>query len=79
MFQLSKANEGERVVVMRISEYAENVSELLEYLGKRGIVPNATLTITEVAPLKGPLTFKVGNKTVSLSREVAGYVWVKRE
>jgi DtxR family Mn-dependent transcriptional regulator len=79
MFQLNKANEGDRVIVMRISEYAENVSELLDYLGKRGMMPGATLTISEIAPLNGPITFKIGNKTVSMSREVAGYVWVKRE
>jgi DtxR family Mn-dependent transcriptional regulator len=78
IFPLSKANEGDQVIVMRISEYAENVSELLEYLGKRGIMPNATLTITAVAPLDGLLTFKVGNKTVALSRQIAGFVWVKR-
>lgn len=79
MFQLNKADEGDRVIVMRISEYAENVSELLDYLGKRGMMPGAMLTISEIAPLNGPITFKIGNKTVSMSREVAGYVWVKRE
>lgn len=75
---LASVREGERVNVVRISEYAENVSELLEYLGTRGIVPGAQLTITEVAPINGPLSLKVGNRIVPLSREVAQFVWVKR-
>lgn len=79
VFPLNQASEGDRVVVTRISEYAENVSELLDYLGKRGIVPNASLAITEVAPLEGPLSLKIGTKIVPMSRQVAGFVWVKRE
>lgn len=78
LVQLNQAKEGERVTVARISEYAENVSELLEYLGARGVMPGASLNIVEVAPLKGPLTLKLGSKVISMSREVAGFVWVKR-
>lgn len=77
-FQLNAARVGDRVVVMRVSEYAENVAELLTYLGERGVRPGAEIAVTEIAPLQGPLTLKVGTRTVSMSREVAGYVWVKR-
>jgi DtxR family transcriptional regulator, Mn-dependent transcriptional regulator len=79
VFQLSAAKENDRVVVTRISEYAENVAELLDYLGKRGVTPGAKVTVLEIAPLKGPLTLKVGTRTTSMSREVANFVWVKRE
>ncbi|MCI0474739.1 MAG: metal-dependent transcriptional regulator [Anaerolineales bacterium] len=78
VIQLSAAREKERVTVVRISEYAENVGELLEYLGARGIVPGAPITVTEIAPLQGPLTLKLGSKVTSMSREVANFVWVKR-
>ena len=76
--QLSAAREGERVTVVRISEYAEKVGELLDYLGTRGVVPGASVTVTEVAPLDGPFTLKLGSRVVSMSREVASFVWVKR-
>jgi DtxR family transcriptional regulator, Mn-dependent transcriptional regulator len=76
--QLSAMHEGESAVVTRISEYAENVAELLGYLGDRGVVPGAQLKIAEIAPLEGPLTLKLGNRVISMSREVAGFVWVKR-
>ncbi|MCX7838529.1 MAG: metal-dependent transcriptional regulator [Anaerolineae bacterium] len=75
---LATARPGERVTIVRISEYAENVGELLEYLGARGIVPGAQLTVTEVAPLNGPLSLKLGGRIVPISREVAQFVWVKR-
>jgi DtxR family Mn-dependent transcriptional regulator len=75
---LATVRAGERVSVVRISEYAENVSELLEYLGARGIVPGAQLAISEIAPLNGPISLKVKGKIVPLSREVAQFVWVKR-
>jgi DtxR family transcriptional regulator, iron-dependent repressor len=79
VLQLSHANEGDRVTVTRVSEYAENVAELLEYLGQRGVIPGARLVVTEIAPLNGPLTLKIGARTTSMSREVARFVWVKRE
>ncbi len=78
-FQLNDANEGDRVVVTRISEYAENVAALLEYLGQRGLTPGARVVVTEIAPLEGPLTLKIGTRTTSMSREIARFVWVKRE
>ncbi len=77
-FQLSEASQGSHVMVVRISEYAENISELLVYLGKRGVVPGARLTVTEVAPLEGPLTLKLGTRVVSMSQQVASFIWVKR-
>jgi DtxR family Mn-dependent transcriptional regulator len=76
--QLSAMREGERLIVVRISEYAENVGALLEYLGAHGIVPGAQIVISEIAPLEGPLTLKLGRQVTSLSREVARMVWVKR-
>lgn len=76
-FQLSQALEGDRVIVLRVSEYAENVAELLAYLGSRGIVPGARLMVSEIAPLNGPLTLKLGTKVIPMSREVADFVWVK--
>ncbi len=79
VFQLSAAKGNDRVVVVRISEYAENVAEVLDHLGERGVMPGARITVTEVAPLKGPLTLQVGARTTSLSREIANFVWVKRE
>ncbi len=78
LFQLSAAQEGDHVLVSRISEYAENVAELLKYLGAQGVVPGARVQVAEVAPLNGPLTLEIDHHVVSMSREVAGFVWVRQ-
>ena len=76
--QLSDAHKNDQLTVIRISEYAENVGELLAYLGALGLVPDAKVTVVEIAPLDGPLTCRVGGKLISLSRLVARFVWVSR-
>ena len=76
--QLSRVAEGVRVQVVRISEYDADVAELLNYLGKRNIKPGMTLTVEEIAPFKGPLTLKVDSQLISMSRQVAEFVWVKK-
>jgi Fe2+ transport system protein FeoA len=78
VFQLSSVEEGARVQVIRISEYDADVAELLSYLGKRNIKPGTNLSVTELAPFKGPLTLKVGSQVISMSRQVAEFVWVKK-
>lgn len=77
-FRLNAAVRDDQVIVSRVSEYDQDVAELLNYLGERGIRPGAEIKVTEVAPMKGPLTIKVGSRLVSLSRETAKYVWVKK-
>jgi DtxR family transcriptional regulator, iron-dependent repressor len=76
VFQLSHARGGDHVRVTRISEYAENVGELLRYLGDCGLRPGAEVTVSDVAPLHNSVTLRVKNKHFSLTREIAEYVWV---
>jgi DtxR family transcriptional regulator, iron-dependent repressor len=78
VFQLSQAHGGDRVRVTRISEYAENVEELLRYLGARGLKPGATATVADVAPLHNSLTLELDGKHFSLTPEIAEYIWVTK-
>lgn len=78
VFQLSHARGGDRVRVTRISEYAENVGELLRYLGDCGLRPGAKVTVADVAPLHNSVTLRVKNKHFALSPEIAEYVWVMK-
>ena len=52
--------------------------DLLRYLATLGLKPGASLEVVERAPLKGPITVKMGRKKFALSREVASIIWVKR-
>lgn len=76
--QLSRIEAGGRVQVIRISEYDADVAELLSYLGKSNIKPGTTLSVMEIAPFKGPLTLMVGSQLISMSRQVAEFVWVEK-
>lgn len=75
-FQLSQAAEGESVRVTRISEYAENVGDLLHHLGERGLRPGAEILITEISPINKALTLANGDKHFSLDSQIADAVWV---
>lgn len=77
-FPLSRASENERVRVTRISEYAENVGDLLQHLGERGLRPGEEFTIADVSPLNQALTLDGQGKHFSISSQVADAVWVMK-
>lgn len=78
MFPLSQAKEGDSVRVTRISEYAENVGDLLEHLGERGLRPGAPVAVTEISPINQTFTLLIAGKHFSLTPQVAEAVWVTK-
>ncbi len=78
LFPLSRAREGDRVIVTRVSEYDAEVAEILNYLGGRGVRPGAKLELIKFEPFEGPVNLKVGSQVVAIGRKVASYVWVKK-
>lgn len=72
--RLSDCQEGEIVVVTRVSDRND---EELKYLEEAGIVPGTELTVTDVAPI-GMLTISHDGGTQSLPDTVATSIRVKR-
>jgi DtxR family transcriptional regulator, Mn-dependent transcriptional regulator len=68
---------GEPVTLARISELAEDNHDLMVFFEDKGFRPRTTLTITDRAPMHGPLTVDVEGVAVPLSEELAGYLWVR--
>lgn len=66
---------GKKCVIVKITE--EQV-DLLQYLGKLGLVPGASVEILEKAPLSGPITVKIGSTHHAISRQVASVIQVKQ-
>lgn len=64
---------GEEAAVAQISEVREG---LLSYFDQLGVRPGSILKVLEIAPMEGPMTLETDAGTVSLGREVAGYVKV---
>ena len=68
---------GETVTIRRIHEFAENRRDLLDYLGKNGIVPGAQAHLVEILPFNQTLTLKVADKEVTLGFSAARYIFAE--
>lgn len=77
-FPLSRGKVGDWVQVERISEYAENTAQLLEYLGSHKIRPGAKIRIEDHSPMSKALTLLVSGRHMSLGTDIAEFVWVTR-
>ncbi|MDP8923231.1 MAG: metal-dependent transcriptional regulator [Chloroflexota bacterium] len=73
---LSEARAGQRVVVERIVEEAEDDLDLMSYLERSGIVPRAQLEVVEVSPAAGLVTVTRDGVRISLGTPAARQVRV---
>ena len=72
-FPLAQLQEGDQARVFGVTE---EISEMLRYLGSIGLRPGADVTLIEKAPLGGPITVRVGERTHAISLELARMVIV---
>lgn len=70
---LAEAEEGEKLLLGRVSDQDP---ELLRYLEKIGLIPGVELEILEKAPFKGPLTLRVEENEQVIGYEVALNLYV---
>ena len=74
--RLADLEEGERAVICHL---ADEDPALLEHLEERGLVPGASLEITEAEAFEGPLTVRAEEREAQLvGRVVARSVFVRR-
>ena len=52
--------------------------EALRYLKRLEIKLGTVMEIVEIQPFNGPLTLRVGDKTLTIGRELAGHIFVER-
>jgi len=71
--RLDHVPAGTRV---RITQVAEEEDTLLRYLASLGLLPQAYLTVEEVAPFGGPLLVRLGGARYALGREIAAKILV---
>jgi DtxR family Mn-dependent transcriptional regulator len=69
---------GEKVIIRRIHETAEENHELLEFLEKNGIVPGARAEVAEILSFNQTLNLKMGNNKVALGFPTAKYIFVEK-
>jgi len=63
-------------VRVRITQVAEEEGTFLRYLASLGLLPQACLTVEEVAPFGGPLLVRLGGARYALGREIAAKILV---
>lgn len=74
--RLSGVAEGEHVVVVRISEDAENEPSLLEYLQRNGMVPGGEFDVVGVQPWNDMLVLRHDGSEIPLGMTAAHKIWV---
>jgi DtxR family Mn-dependent transcriptional regulator len=75
--RLKDVEDGETVELVRISERAEEVHDLIVYFEKQGFRPGTSITVEGRAPLNGPLSVDLDGRDLTLGEEMAGYLWVR--
>jgi len=72
---LTALSEHEKCIIVKITE---ETADLLNYLGKLGLVPGTSIEILEKAPFDGPITLQIGANSRAVSRAVASIIQVKQ-
>ncbi|MEK7817697.1 MAG: metal-dependent transcriptional regulator [Actinomycetota bacterium] len=70
---LSQLGVGDKGVIERV---AEEEPKLLQYLATLGLLPQAAISVLEIAPFKGPMLVKVAGAQYALGQEVASKILV---
>lgn len=75
---LTQLSSGEKVVIRRIHELAEENPPLLAFLEEKKIMPGAKAVIGEILPFNQTLAIEVDSQAVTLGSAVARYIFVER-
>ena len=72
---LTSLAEGDRVVIRRIHELAEETRDVLAFLEEHQIEPGVQVKILEVLPFNQTITLQVGKDRVTLGYALAKYIF----
>ena len=75
---LTGVSAGEKVIIRRIHETAEDNPELMQFLEASGMVPGALAETIEVLSFNQTIGLKVGKKNVAIGFPAAKYIFVEK-
>ncbi len=75
MTTLADIREGDRVIVDRVFEEDE---QLLQFFDEEGIRPGVSVILESVAPYRGTVTGRIGERSIVMGTQVASRIWVDR-
>ncbi len=76
--RLETIGAGERVLIHRISEDAENNRELLGFFERSGLLPGREFDVAEVEPYNSLMVLRRGTDSIPISLAVAHKIWVRK-
>ncbi len=76
-FPLTQATQGEKVVIRRIHEIAEQNLELMTFLEGKGIMPGVQAVVREVLPFNQTIALEVQRQTATLGFASARYIFAE--
>lgn len=74
MDTLADVAEGATVTIDRVFEEEE---ALLRFFDEEGIRPGAVVVLEAVAPYRGTVTARIGDRAIVMGTQVAGRIWVR--
>lgn len=75
---LTQLEVGETVTIRRIHEFAEENTELLNYLIENEVLPGAIVQVIDIMPFNQTLTIAVDQKPVTFGFPAARYIFAER-
>jgi DtxR family Mn-dependent transcriptional regulator len=75
---LTSVQPGEKIIIRRIHETAEDNHELMEFLEANGIVPGARAEVCDVLSFNQTLCLQLSEKQVTLGITTAKYIYVEK-
>lgn len=75
---LTNITVGEKVIIRRIHETAEDDSELMQFLEDIGMVPGVMVEVTDVLSFNQTISLLVEKKNVTVGFSVAKYIYVEK-
>jgi DtxR family transcriptional regulator, iron-dependent repressor len=76
---LTEIAAGQKVIIRRIHELAEQNAELMGFLEKNGILTDVEATVSEILPFNETLTLRVQGRDVALGFAAAKYVYAEKD
>jgi DtxR family transcriptional regulator, Mn-dependent transcriptional regulator len=75
---LTQLSSGEKVIIRRIHELAEENPPLLAFLEEKKIMPGTQAVVGEILPFNQTISIHVGNTPITLGFAAARYIYAER-
>lgn len=77
LFPLAEAQAGQRLIIRRVHEAAEEKPDLMAYMEHHGLLPGIEIVVREIMPFNETITLECKGRTVVLGLAPAAQIYVE--